>query len=277
MADEMRSPSGLGALDDARLEAALRAVGFALAMPTRASATLAGNVTSRIVAERPARAGAGWSWSPPRLRRSTILAIAATLILAAAAAAAIGFNLPGLRIMFGPPPSLPPPATPGTSVPHLPGALLGLGTVVTMDDAQAVVDFPLTLPTDPDLGPPDATYLRLGRVALVWAPGPRLPATSDPEIGLVLNEFLGDFDEMVVEKTAQSGTHVEPVLVGGAPGYWIAGAPHFFVYLDPSGTPIEDTYRSVGQTLVWTSDGITFRLETGLDRDAAIRLAASLR
>jgi hypothetical protein len=65
--------------------------------------------------------------------------------------------------------------------------------------------------------------------------------------------------------------------VNGAPGYWIEGAPHFFMYLDPSGKQIEDTYRTVGQTLVWTSDGITFRLETGLDRDAAIRLAASLR
>ena len=277
MTDEMRSRSGLGALDDAGLEAALRAVGAVLAMPTRASATLAGKVTSRIVAELPARAGAGWSWSPPRLRRSTILAIAATLILAAAAAAAIGFNLPGLRIIFGPPPSLPPAATPGTSVPHLPGALLGLGTVVTMDDAQAVVDFPLTLPTDPDLGPPDATYLRLGRVALVWAPGPGLPATSDPEIGLLLNSFHGSYDEIVVEKVADSGTHVEAITVNGAPGYWIDGAPHFFVYLDPSGRQVEDTYRSVGQTLVWTRDGITFRLETGLDRDAAIRLAASLR
>jgi len=277
MTDEIRPRIVLQTLDDAGLEAALRAVGAALAMPTSASATFAGQVTNRILADRPARAGAGWSWSPLRLRRSTVLAIAATLILAAAAVAAIGFNLPGLRIIFGPPPSLPPTASPGTSVPHLPGSLLGLGTIVSADEAQRLVDFELVLPTDPDLGPPAATYVRLGRVAFVWGPTPDLPATTDPEIGLLLNEFHGSYEETIVKKVAPEGTEVEPVTVGGAAGYWIDGAVHFFMYLDPSGKEIEDTYRTVGHTLVWTRAGITYRLETGLDRDAAIRLAESLR
>jgi hypothetical protein len=199
------------------------------------------------------------------------------LLLAAIAAAAVGFDLPGLRIIFGPPPSAPAAATPGTSMTHAPGALLGLGTPLGLDEAQALVDFPIPLPPAPDLGPPDATYLRLARVALVWAPGPGLPPTADAEIGLLLNEFRGSYDSTLVLKVAQEGTRVEEIEVDGAPGYWIDGAPHAFVYIDPAGSRLEDSYRSVGDTLVWTREGITFRLETGLGRDAAIRLAESLR
>jgi hypothetical protein len=200
------------------------------------------------------------------------------LLLAAVAAAAVGFDLPGLRIIFGPRPSgALATATPGTSLPHAPGALLGLGTPISLDEAQRLVDFRILVPSSPDLGPPDATYLRLTRVALVWAPRPSLPATADPEIGLLLNEFHGTFDETAVLKAADAGTHVETVTVDGAPGYWIDGAPHVFVYLDPNGARLEDSYRPVGDSLVWTHGGITFRLETSMGRDAAIRLAEALR
>jgi hypothetical protein len=39
---------------------------------------------------------------------------------------------------------------------------------------------------------------------------------------------------------------------------------------------IDDHHRVVGDTLVWTADGVTFRLESALGMDAAIRLAESL-
>lgn len=259
------------------LEIQLRALGRLLAIPSGPSTPLAARVTARLLDERPQRARCGWLWPSLRFRRSTILALAAALIITAIAAAAVGLNLPGLRIIFGPLPSLPPTATPGTSNAHLPGALLGLGSLVSPEEAQALVDFALVRPSDPDIGPPDATYVRLGRVAFVWAPTPTLPATTDREIGLLLNEFHGTYDETVVEKVADSGTHVEPVTVNGSAGYWIAGAPHFMRYRDPSGEPMDDTYRGVGQTLIWAANGVTFRLETALDRDAAIRLAESLR
>ena len=262
--------------DDARLEIELRSLGAALGVPVP-SAGFAAAVMARIENEAPRRERPPL-FPFPRVRRSVLLAIAATLILAAVAAAAIGFNLPGLRILFGPPPSLQPSSTPHGSAEGLPGSLLGLGSVVSLEDAQSQVDFELTMPTDPNLGPPAATYIRLGRVALVWAPSAALPATSeDPEIGLLLNEFHGTYDTEIVEKLIHEGTRVEQITVDGAPGYWIFGAPHFFAYIDEAGQRMEDTYRSVGQTLVWTRDGITYRLETGLDRDAAIRLAASLR
>jgi hypothetical protein len=256
------------------LELELRSLSGALAIPSARSG-FAAAVIERIEREAPRRERPPFILFP-RVRRSLLLAVAATLILAAVAAAAIGFNLPGIRIIFGPPPSLP-TASPQVSGEGLPGSLMGLGTVVTAEEAQANVDFPLLQPTDPDLGPPDATYVRLGRVAFVWSPSDGIPPTDDPEVGLLLNQFRGVVGERIVDKIASEGTQVEPITVDGAPGYWIAGAPHFFMYVDPSGQEIQDSYRSVSQTLVWTRDGITYRLETALDREAAIRLAESLR
>lgn len=261
---------------DAMLELELRSLGGALAVPEPRPG-FAAAVIERIEREAPRRERPPFILFP-RVRRSVALAVAATLILVAVAAAAIGFNLPGIRIIFGPPPSLEPtPSHASISPSGLPGSLMGLGAIVSVEEAQAIVDFPLLLPTDPVLGPPDATYVRLGRVAFVWSPRAGIPPTDDPEVGLLLNQFRGRLGEHIVDKIANEGTHVEPITVDGAPGYWIAGQPHFFMYVDPNGQEIDDSYRSVSQTLVWTRDGITYRLETALDRDAAIRLAESLR
>jgi hypothetical protein len=39
---------------------------------------------------------------------------------------------------------------------------------------------------------------------------------------------------------------------------------------------VSDSRRWVGDTLLWTDGGTTYRLETALGRDAAIRIAESL-
>jgi len=283
----------LGALDDAALAEALRDLGREVAVPGPSTLALAAAVRATIGSMQPRRATTVWGaskailwrtgsprrWSGlGRLRRSAVLAFAAVLVIATVAAAAIGFALPGLRIIFGPPPSVAPAtASPEASLPRPPGAGIGLGAAIPLDDARALVDFPVVVPTDPDLGPPDVVYSRLGRLALVWAPRAGLPATTDPTVGLLLSEFRGRVEEGFILKIADAGTQVEPVDVGGTPGYWIDGEPHFFLYIDPAGAVIEDSYRVVGDTLVWTRDGVTYRLETSLGRVAAIRIAESLR
>ena len=60
-------------------------------------------------------------------------------------------------------------------------------------------------------------------------------------------------------------------------GYWISGAPHELIFVDEAGQPVFDTRRIVGNTLLWARDGVTYRLESGLDRAAAIALAGTLR
>jgi hypothetical protein len=41
--------------------------------------------------------------------------------------------------------------------------------------------------------------------------------------------------------------------------------------------PVFDSRRIVGDTLLWARGGVTYRLESGLDRAAAIALAETLR
>ena len=65
--------------------------------------------------------------------------------------------------------------------------------------------------------------------------------------------------------------------VNGGRGFWISGPQHFFYYVDPSGAIVEDSRRSVGDTLIWTDGDVTYRLESRLGMEEAIRLAESLR
>ena len=271
---------------DDRLELALRDLGGALAFPsapapgrpdlaTRARAT----IVERGVRPGNDRRGIGERLGIRRpLRRSLVLAIALLLVLAAIAGA-VGLGLPGLRIVFGDLPS-PTPATATsapTGSPLAPlGSRLGLGSPLPLQEVERLAGIDLILPTDPAIGPPDVAYLAGERAALVWAESPSLPAPAGSDIGLLLSEFRGHTEGGYFEKLLDSGTTVTPVTVDGAAGYWISGDPHFFYYVDEAGEMVDDTHRAVGDTLVWTVDGLTYRLESGLDMEDAIRLAESL-
>lgn len=219
-------------------------------------------------------------------RRSVLLAAAALLIAAAAVTAAIGYALPGIRILLGPANSpIPQASTPATSPPASgkPGATLGLGTPLTLDEARGLVDFPILLPPGDAVGLPDAVYLADSRLALVWGPAPGLPGTRESTIGLILVELRATIDEAVIQKVLGDGTIIERVAIAGAgddpaaDGYWISGAPHEIAYLAPDGTWIPDTVRVAGTTLVWTRGGITYRLEGNFTLTETIALAESLR
>jgi hypothetical protein len=139
--------------------------------------------------------------------------------------------------------------------------------------------FPIRFPTDPLVGPPDSAWIdstKGGQVSLVWRSRPGLPATLDPTVGMLLGELNGRLDQGMITKMVDSGTTVEQVRVGGNPGYWISGDPHFFFYEDANGQFVNDSRRWVGDTLLWTEGGTTYRLETAQGRDAAIRIAESL-
>ncbi|MEW5990564.1 MAG: hypothetical protein AB1736_04345 [Chloroflexota bacterium] len=259
------SPPGLD------LEAALRDLGSVLAAPVASG--LGERVRARIEAEAP-RPTARWAWPRP-LRRSVVLALVAVIVIAAAVTAAIGYGLPGIRILFGPPPSL--PASPSAPASAAPGAGLGLGLPMSLEEADDAVDFEIGLPELEAIGPPDAVYLAGGRLALAWGPDPGLPGTASPDLGLLIIELRATVDEGMIEKLLLSGTHVEWITFDGARGYWIDGERHVLAYTAPDGSRIEDTLRQVGNSLLWTRDGVTYRLEAELSRDAAIELAESFR
>lgn len=288
MAEQRRA---LAAMDDAALAGALGDLAAVVAYPSVAAGAgdIASIVRQRLEAGPPVRKSSGitgWIGRRP-LRRSVLVAIAAVLILAAIAGA-VGLGLPGIRIVFGGPtppaptatPSLAPtkaPASTGPAASSPVGSTMGLGTAVSLDDAARIGGLDLLLPPDPATGPPDAAYTLADRVALVWSERPGLPADPDYGVGLLLSEFRGHVDDGYYQKTLDSSAQVTPVTVNGHAGYWISGAPHFFYYVDPSGKAVDDSHRIVGDTLIWADGDVTYRLESQLPMEAAIRLAESLR
>jgi hypothetical protein len=287
-------------MPDEELAGALRQLATSIDFPTAGptepgSPDLAARVR-RHIEQNPLRpslwrrlglgVGAGTRARP--IRRGLVLALVALLVLAAVAGA-VGFGLPGLRIIFGegPSPTASPPVTssasprpsePSPSATLQPlGGSLGLGDAVPLAEVRRQASFEILLPTDPPIGPPDVSYLNDQRVTLVWASGAVLPETNTPGIGLVLGEFRGNVDQGYYEKVLGDQTIVTPVIVNGGRGYWIHGGPHFFYYIDPQGQVVTDESRVVGDVLIWTRGEVTFRLETSLGMAAAIRLAESLR
>jgi hypothetical protein len=266
-------------LDDAGLSEALGALAGAIDWPVAAPADgpdIATRVRVRI-ASAPRRAARAPWWRPAR--RGLLLALLALLALAAVAGA-IGLGLPGLRLTLAEPSATPPAAVPSASVPAgPPGSNLGLGEQVTLEEARQWGPGPLLASTDDRLGPPDAVYLDRSKgrqVALVWAEDPALPSTLEPGVGAILMAFDGTIDDEYYEKIIHTGTTVERVTVDGQPGFWISGAPHYFFYVVPGGGPVDDMRRWVGDALIWSDGVTTYRLETGLGREAAIEIAESL-
>jgi hypothetical protein len=86
----------------------------------------------------------------------------------------------------------------------------------------------------------------------------------------------------VFAKQVGSGTVLTETQVSGQRALWITGAPHILVTLDQSGKPILDTERPVNaNTLAWEAgtidNGITYRLETAISLEEAIKFAESLK
>jgi hypothetical protein len=272
---------------DGDLEAALRAFGESVAWP-EAPVDLAAMARTRIESSprtvEPARSR--WSWWPAR--RALVAAVLVLLALAALAGAA-GLGLPGLRLILGPAPVSPPPSLAPSSPPAsggssassaagAPGSTMGLGQLVLLEDLDARAGFEVAWPSDAALGPPDAAYIdpTLGdQVALVWRSRPGFPDTLEPGVGLVVTAFRGTTDSGFYSKALGSGTTLESVAVGDDRGFWLSGDPHFLFYEGPDGF-VHDPRRWVGDALLWTRGAITYRLETSLDKAAAIRLAESM-
>ena len=239
-----------------RLDAELADLGTAIAFPP--SPDLRAAVASRL--DQPGR-----RWGLPRAwPRALALAGVATLALAATVAA-LAFVLPGLRLTFVP--SLPTPSLAEDGL----AARLALGDRVALDDIE------VRLPSA--LGPPDEAYLADGGgvVSLVWSSGDGLTEISDSEIGLLIQEIAGALDaERISKLVVEVGATVVPLEVDGADGFWIEGPPHLVRYLAPDGRDRVERTRLVGDSLVWERDGTLYRIESGLGRDATLRIAESI-
>lgn len=230
------------------------------------------------------------SWLfPPRLGRAVGLALLAGLLLAGVAAA-IGFGLPGLRIVTVS--ELPSPtgglsAAPGSVEPSGGGPAqqdaerLGLGAPASLDALREGLGFPAALPEAAWLPAPETVLFGEpppgGQVAVIYPSTTELPAIEETRIGMILTIFRGDTSGGLVTKNVREGTSVEPVDVHGAPGYWISGTPHAIMYLSESLPEVQVVVRLARSTLVWERQGLIYRIESGLTRERAVEVAETLR
>jgi hypothetical protein len=270
------------------IEGALADLAASLEFPP--TPDLAGAVIARLAeapAESPARARrrgrlagltrrAGW-------RRLAVAGLAAVLLAAAVLVASPGtreavarrLGLRGVGVELGGPP--PPTVTtrPGERLD------LGLGERVTLEEARRRVGFPVLVPAAAGFERPAAVFVDPavpagGRVDLVYRGQPGLPASPFTDVGLLVTEFRGQPTAEFLKKVTVLGV-VEAVTVGGQPGYWFSGEPHFFTYQDARGTLREERTRLAGNTLIWQRGELTLRLEGQLSKEEALRVAESMR
>jgi hypothetical protein len=267
----------LGPMAHDELEARLADLATALAFPP--TPDLAAAVASRLRA--PADA-IGARTRPRPIRRSlprSLLLAAGLALLIVGGAFAVRFGLELLSIEFGPVPTASP--SPSANAPGPIGAGLGLGVPLALEQAGAAAPFDVLVPAV--LGPPDVVYLGgatlRGQVAFVYASRDDLPASDLlGGAGLLVTQNRGEPDHGLARKLADTGlATVEPVDVNGAPGVWISGRPHFFWYLAPDRSPIEDSRRLVGDTLAWERDGVLYRIEGAITLLEALEIARSMR
>jgi hypothetical protein len=162
-------------------------------------------------------------------------------------------------------------------VPDRTGSVLRLGDEVTMDEARRRVPFAILGPAR--LGTPAAVYAgepSADSVTLLWGPGPGVPEVAGTGVAVLLTEMAGTTGRALIEKHLGPDTTLETVTVGDNVAYWIAGGQHELWYLDPDDRARPDTTRLAANTLLWEVDGVTFRLESRLERDAAVALARDL-
>jgi hypothetical protein len=137
----------------------------------------------------------------------------------------------------------------------------------TLAKAQEQVDFALRLPAYPlDLGRPDRVFLQHPggpMVVLVW---------SDPQdpkrVLLSLNELGPGARVWKLEPKALQETRVH-----GSRAIWTDG-PYM---LETRRGDVESRRLVEGHALIWTDGEITYRLETDLPLDEAVKIAESLR
>jgi len=224
---------------------------------------LAGASTRASTGARAARARRGFTWAVAALVLVLLLAFS---VPAVRAGILDFFQIGAVRIFPTAPPagtaSPLPTRTPARSEPEL----FDLAGETTLEGARAGAGFPILLPTYPaDLGDPERVYLQPDgpMVILVWLePGPGQKAL------LSLHEIAPG----AMTLTKMEPRVIQETQVNGEYALWTQG-PYMLVTRNGD----RDFLRLVeGNTLIWKVGVITYRLETGLPLEEAVKIAESL-
>ena len=257
------------------LEQQLVALGRELAWPS--TPDLAGHVRSRITAPVIVVRRAPWYQSRWAIAAAAVV-LALTALLAYNPTREAIANWVNVHVLFQRVNVLP---TPSPQPPGPLGKRLGLGGRTTLTGAAKNVNWHITIPTS--LGSPDEVYLQLppdgaplGEVTLVYSTRPGIPVAGETGVAVLVTEARGGIGDQFFGKMLGPGTTFEAVTVAGHQGYWVAGSPHMFVFLDAEGRVRGETMRLATNTLILDVGGTIVRIEGNLTKAQALEIAASL-
>lgn len=237
---------------------------------------IAGSVTTHLrTATRPRFNAKALAWS-----LTIILVLCSSLMLIPPARAAIlEFIQIGVVRIFPQPvtPTLEPILT-VTPVAQLPITATSSESLIpilnqmtgktTLAEAQKKVDFPIVLPTYPDdLGQPDYVYVQNadGKLAiLIWL-DPQHPDQIQMSLSIIAN------GSWIVRKNQP--TAIQATQVGKLRAVWTTG-PYPVVI---SNGDVQYEYLVNGHGLIWADQDVTYRLETNLSIEEAVKIAESLK
>jgi hypothetical protein len=160
----------------------------------------------------------------------------------------------------------PTPTITPTVTPRPLSSVLDLGGETTLEEARRRIRFPIRLPAYPsDLGQPDAVFVQeLGdeTVMLVWTDPaqPRRVRLALQELGP--NAFVEKAQPRVIRETQVNGQRA----IWAVGEYALRARDGDFVL----------RRLITGNTLIWKDGDITYRLETDLSMEEAVKIAESL-
>jgi hypothetical protein len=154
---------------------------------------------------------------------------------------------------------------------------LGLGDQVSLESAGELAGFaieqPTTMTADEVYYNPSASG---GLVSFVYFANDDLPAIEGTEVGLLITQFEADPNSVWANKSLFGGRAMDVVRIDGIEGMWIPDTHIITIQPVGAGELTDPLSRSTGSVLIWNRDGVTYRIEGTLSRDAMIAIAESM-
>lgn len=196
-----------------------------------------------------------------------LVLLAGLMVVPPVRAAILEFIQIGIVRIFPAPTQSPVPTIdiPLTATPALTPILEKMSGEMTLEAARASVNFPISLPSN--FAQPDRVFLQDAggsMLILVWL-DPQQPYRIKMSLHMI------EQGSWSIEKLQP--TVIEETTVNGRRAVWTVGEYPLIM----QNNDIQFVRLITGNVLIWEENKITYRLETDLDLDEAVRIAESLQ
>lgn len=228
-------------------------------------------VHRRIAGNRSPRSFSAYSYDRRwrvAISVTSILLVGWILLTSISDSAADLFGVPGIRIEFG-------------NEEDKPRSRVALGEIVSLDTANTFSGSLLQVLDPATFGLPDQVFAETlpdttRVISLLYEPDARLPEAMESGAGLLLMELSPSTDSNFFVKRIMGNGTLTPVTVGAASGFWIEGTSELMLTTDAANPAGSTESRPSANVLIWSSRGVTYRMESALTMDAALAIANSL-